>query len=407
MKILLYGLNYYPEQVGIGKYSGEMGEWLARQGHEIRVVTAPPYYPAWKVNRQYSSPFYRREVINGVNVWRCPLWVPSYPTGFKRLLHLTSFAITSLPVMLSQIFWRPDIIVNIEPPLFCAPTSLLVSWLSRAHSWLHIQDYEVDAAFQLGILRSSWFRRLVLLAERWLMNRFDRVSTISLRMKIRLDEKGVEKTRQKLVPNWVDTNVIHPVQNQGALRRELSVEGEKIIALYSGNMGEKQGLELIVAAAGLVKTEKDILFLLCGDGPARNRLKALAEGLPNIKWIPFQPEERLNDLLNLADIHLLPQKADAADLVMPSKLTGMMASGRAILATAKEGTEIANVLEGKGIAVPPGDEIEFVKALKRLAGDKTLREKLGRAAREYAVQHLDKEVILKEFEKELRDLVAR
>src|SRR5512139_923718 len=102
-----------------------MAAWLASRGHEVRVITAPPYYPAWKVTRGHSSWRYRREHIDGVVVWRCPLWVPTRPTGMTRILHLTSFAITSLPVLLSQILWRPDIVMTIEPPLICAPQAWL------------------------------------------------------------------------------------------------------------------------------------------------------------------------------------------------------------------------------------------------------------------------------------------
>lgn len=401
MKILLYGINYSPDLVGVGKYSGEMVGWLSKQGHEFKVITAPPYYPEWTVQPPYSSLFYHHEIMNGVRIWRCPIWVPKRPTGLKRIFHLASFAITSFPIIIAQIFWRPEIVLAIEPPLFCAPTSLLVSRLCRARSWLHIQDYEIDAAFELGILKSSWSRYIAMAIERWLLGKFDRVSSISARMVSKLSEKGVAEERQILFPNWVDIENIRPADIKSPFRKELEIDDKKVVALYSGNMSEKQGLDTILASARLLADEQHILFVLCGEGPARERLKGLADGLENVVWLPLQPIERVNDLLNLADIHLLPQRANAADLVMPSKLTGMLASGRPVVAGAAPDTEVAEVVHGKGLVVTPDDATAFADAILDLAGDAEKRQEFGKTARIYAEERLNKEGILNRFEQDL------
>ena len=124
MRILIYGLNYAPEPVGIGKYSGELGSWLASRGHQVRVIAAPPYFPQWKARDNW----YRRETKDGVEIWRCPLWVPRKPNGLTRLLHLASFALSSLAPLFMQKRWEPDLIVCVAPALFCAPAAL---WLGR------------------------------------------------------------------------------------------------------------------------------------------------------------------------------------------------------------------------------------------------------------------------------------
>src|SRR5205823_5637381 len=97
---------------------------------------------------------------------------------------------------------------------------------------------------------------------------------------------------------------------------------------------------------------KELVFVICGHGAMYQQLRDRAAGLENIRWLPLQPLERLNDLLNLAEIHLLPQREEAADLVMPSKLTGMLASGRAILTTAHPGTAVAEVVQSSGVVTP-------------------------------------------------------
>ena len=103
MRFLIYSANFAPDLVGIGKYSGDMAAWLAEQGHVVRAVAAPPYYPMWKRHRDYASSTYRREMWRGVKVWRAPLWVPKAPGGLARVLYLLSFAITSLPIMLRHV----------------------------------------------------------------------------------------------------------------------------------------------------------------------------------------------------------------------------------------------------------------------------------------------------------------
>ena len=340
MRILIYGINYSPELTGVGKYTGEMAQALANAGHEIRVVTAPPYYPDWQVGAGFSAWRYGRELLKGVKVWRCPLWVPEQPSGLKRILHLASFAISSLPLMLWQgLFWHPDVVFVVEPPFFGVVGALLTSWVNGAGAWLHIQDFEIDAGFELGLLPSSRLIHSVSMGlERWLMNRFDRVSTISEQMMKRLKTKGVDSGKCVYFPNWVDTKTVYPLQELNPLRAELAIAPDTVVALYSGSMGEKQGLEAMIAAAHLLAEDHpSILFVLCGEGSAKKRLVEIAQGMPNVRFLNLQPYERLNALLNLADIHLLPQVANAADLVMPSKLKGMFASGRAVIATAECG----------------------------------------------------------------------
>ena len=395
MRILIIGINYHPELTGIGKYTGEMAEWLVQQGHEVRVVTAPPYYPAWRVQEGYSTWRYRSEKIAGVCVLRCPMWVPKSPTGLKRVLHLLTFAITSfLPVLWFGATWKADCVLAIEPPLMCAPSALGAAALGGSRSWLHVQDFEVDAAFELGILNSARLSRWVRAIESWLMKRFDRVSTISERMLERLGAKGVSASRRVLFQNWVDLDLIRPLAIMSPLRAEWELGENDIVVLYSGNMGEKQGLEILVEVALKLKYKPEIVFILCGEGPARSRVVAKAGIATNIMLKPLQTLDRLNDLLNLADIHVLPQRADVADLVLPSKLTNMLASGRPVVAAAGPGTQVAELVENCGVVVPPGEASQMAEALIRLADSKDLRRELGSNARKMSEKLWEKATIL-------------
>lgn len=401
MRILIIGINYAPELTGVGRYTGEMVEALAAAGHEVRVITAPPYYPEWRVPAEYRSWWYRAERSGDVTVYRCPIWVPEHPAALKRLLHLASFAVLALPVALRQIAWKPDVVWTVEPALFAAPLSPMVARLCGAAAWLHIQDYEVDAAFDLGMLKGRRVRQFALAVECFLLKRFDRVSTISQRMLAKAKSKGVAEERLVFFPNWVDVQAIRPLLHVSSFREQLKIPASAIVALYSGNMASKQGLEILGEVVRKLSGHMELFFVFCGDGSAKRDLQAQCEGLESVRFISLQPMDRLNDLLGMADVHLLPQRADAADLVMPSKLTGMLSSGRPVVATAARGTELASVVEECGVVVPPGNGEALAAAILTLAGDAALRGALGRAAREIAEQRLSQESILQRFERDL------
>lgn len=413
-KVLLYGINFAPELTGIGKYTGEMARWLTENGYEVRVVTAPPYYPQWQVGSGYSAARYTRERWHGAHVWRCPVWVPKRATGLKRVLHLLSFAASSFPVLLRQMFWRPQLIFVVEPPLVLSPTALLFAKLLGIKRWLHVQDFEVDAAFELGLLPDwRWLKWLTGRLESVLMRSFDIVSTISEPMSRKLEDKRVPREKIRYFPNWVDLHAIYP-QPEGEpnrLRSELGCGSERIVALYAGNMGEKQGLDVVLAAAALLVDAPQICIVLCGDGAARARLEAQAnrQGLPNVRFMPLQPIERLNELLNMADIHLLIQKRKSSDLVMPSKLCGMLASGKCILATAQHGTAIHAVMEASaaGMTIPPETPAMLAQSLRKLAERAAFRRSAGHAARAYAERELGYDAVMTAFHQSAMELGVR
>jgi colanic acid biosynthesis glycosyl transferase WcaI len=401
LKILIYTANFAPEPTGIGKYSGEMAAWLVAQGHEVRVVAAPPYYPEWKLSKGYAWPLYRREKWQGVDVWRAPIWVPRKPNGLTRVLHLMTFAISSIPTMLLQILWRPEIVMTVAPAMVCAPTGWLIAKLSGGKAWLHIQDFELDVAFQMKLLKGRWLELMMFRAERSLLSWFDVVSTISNRMLDKLRVKGVADERMQLFPNWVDIAHVFPLTEPSNYRKEMGISPNVKVLLFSGTLGGKQGLMVIPEAAKKLAHCKDLMFVICGDGMMKQQLEMASVGLDNIRFLPLQPFERLGQLLGLADVHLLPQSPEAADLVLPSKLSGMLASGRPVIATCKLETEIARVVSKCGLVVPPEDSDALVKAIEFLFENDVARMQLGVKARDYAKITFDKNNVLTRLENQL------
>ncbi|AKE59080.1 colanic acid biosynthesis fucosyltransferase WcaI [Citrobacter farmeri] len=401
MRILVYGINYSPELTGIGKYTGEMVEWMAREGHDVRVITAPPYYPQWKVGERYSAWRYRREE-GDATVWRCPLYVPKQPSTLKRLLHLGSFALSSFFPLMAQRRWKPDRIIGVVPTLFCTPGMRLLAKLSGARTVLHIQDYEVDAMLGLGLAgkgKSGKVAQLATAFERSGLHNVDNVSTISRSMMNKAQEKGVAAEKVIFFPNWSEVARFQNVSDDEVitLRQQLGLPDDKKIILYSGNIGEKQGLENVIAAAEQLR-EQPLIFAIVGQGGGKARLEKMVRerGLHNVLFFPLQPYEALPALLKMGDCHLVVQKRGAADAVLPSKLTNILAVGGNAVITAEPETELGQLCDNvAGIAVCV--EPESVDALVAGVAMALAMPKNNTVAREYAERTLDKENVLRQF----------
>jgi colanic acid biosynthesis glycosyl transferase WcaI len=409
MKILVLSLYYAPELVGGGLYTSEMCKWLAARGHSVAVVTAYPFYPEWKVAEPYRNSRFSREVRDGVMLTRCPFYVPQNPSGLRRILSYLSFALTSA----GALFWtasraRPDVVFVVAPSLLFTPATLFVTAITGARSWLHVQDFEIGAAFQLELLKGNRLKRWATSIESALLKRFDRVSTISPKMRDLLLEKKVAPARAIEFRNWVDTTEIVLRDSATPLRAQLGVPEDAVVALYSGSMGFKQGLETIVDAARLLQQRgSKLFFVICGNGATRDKLVEQSKGLDRIRFIDLQPRERLPELLATADIHLLPQRASVADLVLPSKLAPMLATGRPVIAMAAPQTQLASEVEDAGLVIPADDPEALAAAISTLASDVALRTRLGTNGRNRAECRWDAAKILCRFEHDLLGLASR
>lgn len=364
--ILIYGMNYAPEMIGVGRFTGEIAAYLAGRGYDAQVITSPPHYPGWRVALPFHALRYASEDRDGVKVVRCPLALRSEMRGIWRLIAPLSFALSSAPVALWRIAaHRPRLVLCIEPTLAVAPVALLARF-TGARVILHVQDLEVDAAFAVGHLNGGSLLRIVTRIESWLLRRFSGVITISDQMRKRLIAKGVEPDRISIVRNWVDLSKIRPIEGENGFRRELGLSGDDFVVLYAGNIGAKQSLGVVLDAARKLAGRPGLHFVVAGDGPEKRRLMQDFGDLASVHFLPLQPEDRLCELLNLADLHVLPQSRGAADLVLPSKLGGMLASGKPVLVTADAGTELFEVLTGTAILTPAGDSAAMAEEIAHL-----------------------------------------
>ncbi|MDB5682909.1 MAG: colanic acid biosynthesis glycosyltransferase WcaI [Sphingomonas bacterium] len=406
VRILILGLNYSPELVGIGPYTSEMAVSLVQQGHAVQVVAARPYYPGWTVPAEFRGRGYRRGLEAGVNVVRCPLYVPANPTGARRILHHLSFAATSLWPIARALFGRdkPDLMIAIAPSLMSVPGARILARLRGVRTWLHIQDFEVGAALATGLIGEHGVAgRLARLFEKAAHAGFDRYSSISPQMCRRLVAAGIPADRVVELRNWSDITAVTPLQRPSDYRAAWNITTPHV-ALYSGNIANKQGVEIVLDAARRLSHRRDLTFVICGDGARKEALAESAADLANIRFHPLQPRARLSELLGLATIHLLPQLEGAADLVLPSKLTNMLASGRPVVATAAPGTGLAEEVQGCGLISTPGDPDRFARAIETLMDDAPFYAGAAREARLRAERSWSKDTILRRLDRWVREM---
>ena len=403
MRILVYSINYAPEITATGYYTGDLAERLAARGHDVTVLAASPFYPEWKTHDGYKNWSFRKETLNGVEVIRCPTFIPSNPSGMTRIAHYGSFAVSSF--FLSVLFasrHRADIVLNIAPTILSSIAALMAAYFHNAKSWLHIQDFEVEAGFATGQMSSDGIlAKLALATERFIIRRFGTVSSISYEMLKKLQAKGRHVNNLYELRNW--SNIVSIFPQQSSVYRQKWKIDRKYVALYSGSIARKQGIDILVEAAKLLQHRDDIQLIVCGNGPNRDNLARLGLGLDNIKFFDLQPYECLNDLLALATVHLIPQKAGAADLVLPSKLSNMLASGRPVIVGAEPRTGLAREIEGCGVAVEPESASAIAKAIEAICASEEDQRTMGVNARERAIKFWDAESIIADFEKKLTE----
>lgn len=398
MKILILGLNYYPEPTGIAIYSAGLAAGLRDRGHEIEVVTGYPYYPEWKIKDGYFARWYKVTSLHGIPIVRCPLYVPANPTMVRRIIHHLSFAFSSLiPMMLRSRKMRPDIILSIAPSILSAPVANLAAKFWGGKTWLHVQDFEVEASFATGHLSAgSRLGKLAMWFERKILGNFDQTSTISREMCKKMLTKLPENSNVIELCNWAEIDSIQP-QDYSIFREKWKID-TRYVALYSGSIAKKQGIALIVDVARILRDRDDITFIICGNGPEKDELERLAQDQPNVRIYELQPREDLNELLNLATIHLLPQKADAADLVLPSKLANMLASGRPVVVGAHEGTGLAREIKGCGVRCEPENPQSMANAIELLVSEPEIYKQYSIAARKQAMLRWHRQALIDMFE---------
>ena len=364
--IILISHNFSPDPIGIGRYNGEMIDWLLKNGYNCTVITTFPYYPYWKIQKPYKNFWYKTETIDypdsntTLKIYRCPSYIPSNPTGKKRAFQDFTFLISKFWVVCKMMLLNKkfDLIVTIAPPFHLAYLGLLLRSRTGGKLLYHVQDMQIEAARDLKMFYNKKILHQLFKMEYRILSEADYVSSISDGMINKMKEKI---DRQIFYfPNWVDTDFFSPMPLRHLLKAKWNFKEDDFVCLYSGAVGVKQGLEGILDAAANLQHVSRIKFLICASGPYKDILvkEAGDKGLKNVKFIPLQVKDDFKELLNMADLHLVIQKANADDLVMPSKLATILSVGGVSIITSSEGIALYNMVNqfDFGYTVEPGKQ---------------------------------------------------
>lgn len=407
MKITVWGINYAPEVAGIGPCNAALCEFLKSRGDDVRMITSFAYYPAWRKSPVDRRRLYRTDQVNGVKVHRCWHYVPSEPRVFRRMLHEASFVASSFLRLLTLP--RPDIYVVVSPPLLLGFAAWLLSVVKGAPFLFHVQDLQPDAALGLGMVKPGALASGLLRLEALAYRKAAKVSGISRGMLSAFERKGVPREKILLFPNGVSLPAADQLPPRGRFRARARVPANSFVALYSGNIGVKQGLEVLIDAARLLRDHR-IHLVICGDGVHRANLAARVTGyqLRNVTMLPLQPEKHYREMLVDADLSIITQQRGAGAHFFPSKLLSNLAHARPILAVADSGSELGAALDkgGFGVRVDPDAPAAVATALERLAGSPLYLGQLGKAGRRY-VEQFEMNHVLPRFAEQLEAVLGR
>lgn len=377
--------HFAPDTAPTGAVMTRIVEELAALGHEVHVVTALPWYRQHRLEPGWEGRWVRREIT----AWGSITRVHPFPGGDKRNLvrRALGFAgFSALTGLAALRGGRVDAVVAMSPPLTLGLTGWLTHLVRRGPLVFNIQDVFPDAAVHSGAITNRW----VIAAARWLervsYHRAAAVTVLSedLAANVRSKMRPSRRQRVHVIPNFVLTEAIVPADRMTSYRRELGI-GDEPVVMYAGNVGFSQSLDLVLAAA---RALPDVTFVVNGDGSARPSLEQAAAGLPNVRFVGYQPADRLPEVLASGDVHLVPLKAGLGASSVPSKTYSILAAGRPVLAAIDAGTEVPRILaaSGAGRAVPPDDPVAFVAALRDMLADPDALRTQGAAGRMWVEQ---------------------
>ncbi|MFM8795029.1 MAG: glycosyltransferase family 4 protein [Acidimicrobiales bacterium] len=392
--------HFAPDTAPTGEIFTTIVDRMAATGRRVHVVTAFPWYRNHAIEPGWGGRIVRRERTE----WGSVIRVHPFPGGDKRNLprRALGFVLFSAVAGVCTLFaggWRrrPAAVVSMSPPLTLGLTGWLAARLRGARAVFNIQDVFPDAAVQTGAITNRHVIRVAGALERLTYRLSDAVVVLSDDMRANVLAKVGERRADKVVvvPNFVDSRFIVPVDRMTALRREMDI-GDEPVVMYAGNVGFSQSLGMVLSAARRIP---GATFVINGEGSERARLESEAAGITNLRFGDYQPRERVPEVLATGDVHVVPLRAGLAAVSVPSKTYSILAAARPVVAAIDEGTEVPRMLaqSGAGVAVPPDDEDRFVEAIEALLADAPARERMGRSGREWVVERVSPDAVAGEY----------
>lgn len=415
MRIMFYITYWFPYEGALTPLLGDLCQELSKKGHGVSVLTSFPHFrkgrsEKWK---QYKGKLYQKENWNGVEVIRSYIFAPEFKSSklgiLFRFLNFLSFSISSFIVGL--FVKRPDVIFAVSsPPLISGVVSYLIALFKRTKFIYNIQDLYPDIAVKCGVITNLLLIWILRSLESFVYSKASACSVISEAMKINLISKKVPPEKIYVIPNFCDTEFVIPLPKDNDFSRKFGIQ-DKFVAIFAGNIGIPQGVEDIIESARILKDNSDIVFVFVGRGENKEKMEKLTEdlGLSNVKFLPLQPFATMPQVWAAADVSLVPLKKGISTDAVPSKIFGIMASSRPVIAMIDEGSEIWKIVESAqgGICVPPENPELLAEAVLKVYKNKDLRETMGENGRRFVVDKFSKKLICQKYEELFLDIGKR
>ncbi|MFQ5556460.1 MAG: glycosyltransferase family 4 protein [Acidimicrobiales bacterium] len=385
MRLLILCPHYEPDVAPTGVVMSAIAAELVAAGHELDVVTSLPWYEHHRVEPGWEGRLWRSETSSWGRITR----VHPFPTDKTNVpARAAAFAGFTALVGLAALMRRsrPDGVLAMSPPITLGLAGWVAARARRVPMVFNIQDVFPDVAIEVGAITGDHLIRLASTLERFTYRRADAVTVLSQDLRDNVVSKigAGSRTRVRVIPNFVDADRIRPRPRMSSYRAEHDL-GDRTVVMYAGNMGFSQPLELLVEAARALRERDDVVFVFNGGGAGRPALQEAASGLPNVRFVDFQPVERLPEVLAAADLHVIALRRGLARASVPSKLYSILAAGRPVLASVDQGTEVARVVEqvGAGLSVAPEDGRALLAALRELIDEPARLRAAGERGREF------------------------
>jgi colanic acid biosynthesis glycosyl transferase WcaI len=383
VRLVVIPPHFEPDVAPTGDVATRIVHELGRRGHRIEVITSLPWYRHHRIEPGYEGRLVRYEDVRWGRITR----LHPFPTANKRNLirRAVGYAsFSSLAAAHGARGGRVDGVLAMSPPLTLGLTGWAVASARRGPLVFNVQDVFPDVAVELGVITD---RRIISAArrlERFCYERADAITVLSEDLSENIVSKTGRPDKVRVIPNFVDTDVVVPTDKENAYRREFGLEG-KTIVMYAGNVGLSQSLEIMLDAAAALSYEEDLLFVINGAGAAREELERKARDLDNVRFIDMQPLDRVSEVYSAADVHVVPLRKGLARSSVPSKMYSILAVARPLIASVDQGSEVARIVErtGAGVAVPPEDSEAFTKALRTLLDSPGELARMGEAGRRF------------------------
>jgi glycosyltransferase involved in cell wall biosynthesis len=406
MHILFITDNFPPESNAPANRTFEHAREWVKKGHKVTVVTCAPNFPDGKLHRGYKNNLISKETIEDINVWRVKTYITPNEGFFKRSLDYVSFMFSS---SIFGLFTKNvNIIIGTSPQFFTVISSWFLSKVKRVPFVFELRDIWPASITAVGAMKQNFVIKLFEKIELFLYDEAKLIISVTESFKDDLEKRGVKREKIKVIHNGVDLKRFNKKLNQDNTYIEKFNLEDKFIVGYIGTLGLAHSIENILLAAERTLENKNIKFVLVGNGAERNKLKKIIEKrkLTNVLMIPNQPREKITKLWSICDVSIVNLKnTPLFRTVIPSKIFESMGSGLPIIICVPKG-EATKIIEStnSGIAIEPENPKLLSDSILSIYNDKDLYDQLASNSA-IASKHYDRKTLALKMLQHLEDLL--